>query len=175
MARVLLRLASCLKGLNLDSFPALDEALAGKKRSANLELTQRFFGGDRCYGGITDMRIEAPDRISITRNMTAYELMTLGVAKDKQAKDYGDLPDCAICCVGEYTEMVKLNGQSELLEVRLNGTRLEQGKERSKQQSCLSGLIATEGNNVILNRKELENLQTKFSEKCSNKHPRAAN
>ena len=89
---------------------------------------ERFNGGDRCFGGLTDMRIEAPDKISMTRNFTPYELVTLGIAKNKLAKSYGDLPDCALCCIGEYTEMVDLKGQSELVEVRLNGTRLEQGK-----------------------------------------------
>lgn len=162
------------KGLDLDNYPRLDDALAGKKRSANLELVQRFNGGDRCLGGITDMRIEAPDKISITRNMTPYELVVLGINKKKQEKSYGDLPDCALCCIGESTEIIDLNGQSELIEIRLNGSRMEQGKDRSKQQTCLSGLVSAEGKNLVLSRKELENLQANYVKKCmkANERPR---
>ena len=165
------------KGLDLDSFPILDDALAGKKRSANLELVQSFSGGDRCFGGITDMHIEAPDKISVTRNMTSYELVTLGVSRKQRAKSYGDLPDCAQCCVGKFTEIIDLNGQSELQEVRLTGSRLEQGNDRSKQQVCLAGLVGAGSKNLILNRKQLEDLQAEYTTKCfkSNKHPRAAN
>lgn len=166
------------KGLSLDTFPDLDDALAGKKRSANLELIKSFSGGDRCFGGITDMRIEAPDKVSVTRNMTPYELVTLRVPPEKQrTKSYGDLPDCARCCIGEFTEFIDLNGQSELLEVRLTGARLEQDEDRSEQQACLAGLIDAGNKNLILNRKQLEDLQLSYTTNCykSNKRPRAAN
>ena len=155
-----------LKGLDLDSYPKIDEALTGKRRSANIELMQRFNGGDRCFGGITDMYIEAPDKISITRNLTPYELVILGISKNKQEKSFGDLPDCALCCIGESTEIIDLNGQSELIEVRLYGSRLEQGKDRSRQQACLADLVNAEGKNLILNRKELENLQANYVKEC---------
>ena len=155
-----------LKGLNLDTFPELDDALAGKKRSANLELIKSFSGGDRCFGGITDMRIEAPDKVSVTRNMTPYELVTLGIPEKQQTKSYGDLPDCARCCIGEFTEIIDLKGESELLEVRLTGTRLEQGKDRSEQQACLAGLIGAGNKNLILNRKQLEEMQMSYMASC---------
>ncbi|AMO54730.1 hypothetical protein GZ77_23990 [Endozoicomonas montiporae] len=163
------------KGLDLDSFPVLDEALAGKKRSANLELVQSFSGGDRCSGGITDLHIVAPDKVSVTRYMTPYELVTLGVSEKQQAKSYGDLPDCAICCVGEFTKIINLNGHGKLMEVRLTGISLEQEKEHSKQQTCLADLVDARGKNLILNRKQLEDLQAAYTAECtkSNKHPRA--
>ncbi|MET4692703.1 hypothetical protein [Endozoicomonas lisbonensis] len=154
------------KGLSLDTFPNLDDALAGKKRSANLELIKNFSGGDRCFGGITDMRIEAPDKVSVTRNMTPYKLVSLGVPDNQRTKRYGDLPDCARCCIGEFTEIIDLNGQSELLEVRLTGTRLEQGTDRSEQQACLAGLIGAGNKNLILNRKQLEDLQASYRTDC---------
>ena len=155
------------KGLDLDSFPILDDALAGKKRSANLERIRTISGGDRCSGGITNMRIEAPDKISVTRSMTPYELVKLRIPEKQQANSYGALPDCAICCIGEFTEIIDLNGsQPELREVQLTGSLLEEAKDPSKQQACLAGLINAGSNNVILNRKQLKDLQASYAAQC---------
>ena len=154
------------KGLELDSFPVLDDALVGKKRSASLERVQSFTGGDRCFGGITDMRMEAPDKVIVTRNMTPYELVILRTPGKQREKNQGDLPDCAQCCIGTFTEIIDLNGQSELLEVQLAGSLLEQFKDHSKQQACLTGLIDAGSKNLILNRKQLKDLQASYSAQC---------
>ena len=157
-----------LKGLDLDSFPEADEALAGKQRSANLELVQRFNGGDRCFRGITDVRIEAPDLISLKRNMTSFGLVTLGLDKHQQQKSYGDLPDCAVCCVGSYTERIDLNGHTELQELTLNGSLLNNGKRFSKQQTCLAELAEAGQHRLALSPNDLKALQARYAEHCGN-------
>lgn len=156
-----------LKGMDLDDFTHLDETLATKKRSTNLQLTKRFEGGDRCFGGITHMGIESPDKVSITRNITSYDLLGLGVPKDQQAKNHGDLPGCARCCVGQYTEIIQLDGASGLQDVRLSGARLERNNTQSEQLECLAGLVDAKSHNVILNRKELQDLQQNYAKQCA--------
>ncbi|MGI9275101.1 MAG: hypothetical protein ACR2PT_09700 [Endozoicomonas sp.] len=142
-----------LEGLSLDSRPH------SKQLSHRLSLG----GGDRCFEGIEEMAVIAPDKVAITQAITPAPLVNLGRDKPKPELEEG-LPGCAICCVGSYTRHVDLQGKSELAELTINTKTL--ATYDSPQTKCLNRLLGANNNTVKLDPKTLEALQTSYQEQC---------
>lgn len=155
-----------VKGLDTDHWPEFDKALATDKRSSNLELVKTIDGGDRCFGSIEQMVITSPATLQVTRRITPFQLVTLHAEKEPESLNTSDLPDCALCCVGQYTESISLGGQKEVVSIEINGEHLGKNNSQSRQQQCLYKLSGAGSHRQVLNTKQLEELQKNFFQIC---------
>ena len=131
------------------------------------ELTQMLAieGGDRCFGSIEKLDIVAPDTFEIRRKMTTAALVGYGMPAVKAAKNVKGLPDCALCCIGSYTERVTTKGKSELTSVTLYPRQLRSSS--SAKERCLNTLTRADTHTVVLSAEKLKELQNQFLEQCT--------
>lgn len=127
------------------------------KNKNQLLVTKQISGGDRCNGGISNVKL-SNGKLSYQTNATPYALVTQGkqeVAIDERIK----LADCAICCIGKF----QIN-DNKLRSFEWNG---EIPSEPEQQSLCLSNLLkhATEKQKKI-DAVMLRQLQKSWFEKC---------
>lgn len=77
-----------------------------------LRIHETITGGDRCNGGLVDASVTKDGLISISQNVTPFDMIVISGDPDrpllKTLKPYEDLETCAICCYGvaHYTDHV---------------------------------------------------------------------
>lgn len=131
------------------------------------ELTQTVAieGGDRCFGSIEKLSIIAPNQFEVRRKMTVSALISYGLPAEKAAKITKGLPDCALCCIGSFTERVTVTGKRKLTSATLYPKQSRSSD--SAKERCLNQLTEADRHTVLLNAEEMKNLQSKFIEECA--------
>jgi hypothetical protein len=71
-----------------------------RRAGDRLEIVEDLGGGDRCNGGVADVRVTEAGQVSYQLYATPYDLASAGVVGDVPFNAYDDLPACAMCCGG---------------------------------------------------------------------------
>jgi uncharacterized protein YecT (DUF1311 family) len=123
-------------------------------------------GGDRCSGGIDDVRLSG-GVLEIVSRVTPGGLAAAGDPAS-QTYDYG-LMDCAICCAGTLTERVDVaSGRRTLVSASVTEVLSQQADEPESAQACFDNLLAPSGTRLprTLAPAELAQLSTRFAQTC---------
>ena len=136
----------------------------GKGEQRTLTRHYEIPGGDRCFGGIEKMVITAPDTIEIERRVTTADLLTLN---RENAPVVEEVSGCAICCIGMIKERMVLGQTPELQEIRLDQQQPQ--TDYAHRQACFNQLTGevSEQRPLVLNPKQLQELQQNFDRNCS--------
>ncbi len=126
--------------------------------SPTLILSQKFSGGDRCMGGLKQVRIESPETFSVVRNMSLYDLVEFVSGKQKTGLSY-----CARCCAGLITQRISLDGDPELESATIFPP---QGSEQNESEKCFYNLLGTRHYSQTLAKEELTSLVDQFLSQC---------
>lgn len=139
-----------------------------KRKDANTLTVQNVSGGDRCNGGISDVK-EKNHVLFFSKNITAYDFLTLTEDNPHQLKAYDDLASCAICCVGESIYEIDSNLKPQFKYVDLgNNIKAQELPDQGKYQACFNQLIASyvsRGENK-LDQAKLKKFVNEFNDKC---------
>ncbi|MRI31636.1 hypothetical protein EOPP23_01335 [Endozoicomonas sp. OPT23] len=146
--------AYLVQGLSLDN-----------NHDSELTQTLAIEGGDRCFGSIEKLDIIAPGTFEIRRRTTASALIGYGLSAEKAAKVTKGLSDCALCCIGNYTERATLKGKRELTSVTLFPKQSRSSD--SAKDRCLNQLTMADSHTVLMTKENLKELQEKFIRECA--------
>lgn len=142
-----------------------------KRKGDTLEV-QNFMGGDRCNGGIYNVK-KQNERLTYNVNLTAYDFLTLANDNPHNIGAYDDLYSCATCCqaAGVYERQIGNNFQKEkLLYVDLNAyeTAIENNASDQGYQMCFDNLIDEykKKGKSHLSGNDLKTFTHEFNSKC---------
>lgn len=147
--------AFLVKGISLSPKKAHDK---------QLEKVLDIEGGDRCFGSIEQLSIISPDHFEIRRNITPSALISYGSDASASIKITKGLSDCALCCIGHFTERVNLKGEKELTGVTLLPRELR--TTDTPQERCLNRLTKADTHTIQLSKEALKELQSNYVSQC---------
>lgn len=130
--------------------------------------------GDRCNGGISDVKVEHQHFI-FRVHLTAFDLLALVNSNSHHLKPYDDLAACAVCCVAKAVYQLELGSKQEvtptpkLQYVEWDGQTMtpSQMVQQGRHQACFNRLLssASKGKSA-LNRLELKRFVNDFNQHC---------
>jgi len=157
--------------------------LANRKNN-NLKVEVLVSEGDRCNGGIYDVR-QKNGILTYSENITAANFLDITKQNPHNLRAYDDLDDCAVCCVASAvyaTDLKDTNKKAKLLSVELGvdsyspymsiSRESDNSSDNSKwYQACFNKLIAKYKNSgkISLTPDELNKFMTVFNKECTKK------
>lgn len=128
-----------------------------------------YFSGDRCNGGIANVKQDESGQINVTVNLTPYDVYNHYADKSSKLVAYDDLAACASCCIAKANFVVSKD-KSKFQGISFNEFKLsDELPEQGKYQQCFNQLVK---DYLKQGHKNLNEQQTKafiidFNQKCS--------
>lgn len=98
-------------------------------------------GGDRCFGGIDDVKIVGPDAIEVASKTTAADFV--GLHDGAPERLTSGLPSCAICCMATIHERHDLaKGDATLVSATILGVPVDPDDDIAKCASAVVDRVA---------------------------------
>lgn len=140
-----------------------------KRDGASIKV-KNYDGGDRCNGGLFDVKNEN-QKIIYKVNLTPYDLLTFkSDAKMKKIKAYKDIDACAACCVASATYSRDLNhfDKATLLAINLKAGSVANYAEDESIQACFNDVFInyTKNGKQQLNEQQLKKFTQDFHARC---------
>jgi len=146
------------------------------KRYGNTLKISVLNGGDRCNGGLVDMRREgkgASEHLVYSVRLTAFDFLPLANDNPYKVNAYDDLASCAICCAGVavFQRHIGTNFKHEKLlyvDVSDHVNDLDHSASQPKYQGCFDKLLKeyASKNNGKLDAKQLSRFTHQFNTQC---------
>lgn len=115
------------------------------KRDGNNLRVQLLIGGDRCNGGITNVKYKN-NKLLFTMNLTSYDLFDLANDDPHQVKAYNGLSACAVCCEGTANYEINPNESidaAKLINVDLGDEIINPSKaSQGDYEYCFDSIVA---------------------------------
>lgn len=141
------------------------------KRDGNNLRVQLLIGGDRCNGGITNVKYK-DNKLTFSMNLTSYDLFDLAKDDPHQVKAYNGLSACAVCCEGIANYEINPNENidaAKLINVDLGGEIINPSKaSQGDFEYCFDSIVADyqKRGMRILTFDQLQELVKLFNSKC---------
>jgi len=146
-------------------------ALYSVKRNGNLLQVKSYDGGDRCNGGITDVKRDN-NQLTYHQNLTSYDLFALANDNPHKLSAYSDLEACAACCVATVVlkhDLKNDTSEQQFVSVDLTSYPIDPKNppQQGKYQACFNNfLLQAEANKKSLSPNDLAQLVKKFNLEC---------
>lgn len=132
-------------------------------------LINTLVGGDRCNGGIQDVK-EKNHHLLFSVNITAYDFLTLTQDNPHHLKAYDDLAACATCCAAKafYDVDSTLKPQLKGVDLGDHANNLAEMSSQGRYQDCFNTLLASyvKRGDSRLNSLRLNQLINQFNQTC---------
>ena len=142
-------------------------SLVKRKNTDTLEI-KRIADGDRCNGGIQDVK-EIGHHLVYSVNLTAYDFLPLAHDNPHHLKAYDDLSSCAACCVAKAFYEVDSTLKPRLKYVDLgNSSKTADMSQQGSHQACFNTRLAAriaKGESTF-NDTTLKKFVKEFNEYC---------
>lgn len=142
---------------------------AVKVKKAGLLEVSNLMSGDRCNGGIQDVK-ERNHHLFFSVNITAYDFLTLANDNPHHLKAYDDLETCAACCAAKAFYEVDSALKPQLNGVDLGAYAIDPAEmaSHSRYQACFNTLLAShvKQGESRLNVAKLRQLVQEFNKTC---------
>ena len=145
-------------------------------RTGNTITISNLNGGDRCNGGVVDVRRVSKgthQRLIYSVNLTAYDFLILANTNPHKLKPYEDLSACATCCVAKAVFQRSIGPHfmnEKLLYVDSSTSPQSSGllPSEPKYQACFDQLLKDYGqkNHEKLDAKQLALFKHQFDAQC---------
>ena len=117
-----------------------------KKTADRLTVEQDIPFGDRCNGGLDSAKLEAGGKLSVSVNITPYDLAVLSLGPKSSGipgvKAYDDLDASAAGCIGTSLYTISFaTGASELTGARIGDLKDEESASGFRLEPCFNKVI----------------------------------
>lgn len=140
-----------------------------KRHNAKTLMVKNIMSGDRCNGGIEEVK-EKNHHLLFSVHLTAYDLLMLKNKHAPLVKAYDDIAACAVCCVAKAVFEVDRELKLKLKSVDLGHHSLDvsQLPTQGRYQSCFNQLLVAfmKKNKSPWDSSKLHALQTQFDQTC---------
>lgn len=138
-----------------------------KRIGDNLQL-KSIAGGDRCNGGVSDIKNDGKV-FSYNVNVTPFDFLMLANNNANHLKAYDDLQACAACCVATANYQYTSGNQPVLSQLNLNQDASQAGAVPGMTyQTCFNKLLHayTTNGKTSITPDQLNQFVQKFNQQC---------
>lgn len=139
-----------------------------KRRDATTLSIKSLIGGDRCNGGLSNVK-DINHHLIMDINLTPHDLIAIDPGSTKHIKAYEDLAACAICCVAKAR--LELNNDDQLIMKYVVFNEIANVNELPKQgtyQACFNQLFiaSLKNHKDHFTQAEVKHFAEKFVKVC---------
>ena len=148
------------------------QGLGLQRQGDTLQIIKQYQGGDRCNGGINDMKVEN-NKVLTENSITAADMLTLlPNLNPHNLKHFENLEDCAICCIGsaryvdgQLTAFINDEGSS----TDENARPRKKNKSPYTNQDCFDDLLSKMPVRTQLSVEQIKDFMNNFNRVCVEK------
>jgi hypothetical protein len=127
-----------------------------------------YFGGDRCNGGIANVKGDENGQMKISVNLTPYDVINPDGENASKLAAYDDLAACAACCIAKANYVISKD-KSQFQGISLNNFQPKDAlPEQGKYQHCFNQLVKDylKRGQKNLNEQQVKGFISDFNKKC---------